>query len=104
MKIYKDYKRIIGREVDEHNRTVYVIENLSGVEERVIYSEIDQSRVKDESKQELQSMTVVKNSSGERKVIKSHDEFGEKISQEHIRIEKDKFINPEKYAKKDIKA
>jgi len=94
----KDFKKILGREVDEQNRTIYVIENVDGIEERVLYSEIDQKRVARESKKEQYFATVIKKSSGERMVIKSHDEHGNK-SDADIELERDKFIHPRKYEK-----
>lgn len=96
----KDYKKIISREVDEQNRTIYVIENLNGDEEKVLYSEIDQERVRRESGNEKYSATIVTKSTGEKIVLMSHDENGNKIDESEIRMEKDKFINPEKYQDK----
>lgn len=98
----KDYKRIIGREVDSENRTIFVIENLRGEEERVLYSDIDMKRVRYESVKEPVITRIIKKSDGTRVVLKSHDEFGNKIEESEINIRKDKFLNPEKYAKKEI--
>lgn len=96
----KDYKRIIGREVDNENRTIFVIENLKGEEERVLYSDIDMKRVRYESVKEPVITRIIKKSDGTRVVLKSHDENGNKIDESEINIKKDKFLNPEKYAKK----
>ena len=96
----KDYKRIIGREVDNENRTIFVIENLKGEEERVLYSDIDMKRVRYESVKEPVITRIIKKSDGTRVVLKSHDENGNKIDESEINIKKDKFLNPEKYNKK----
>ena len=96
----KDYKRIIGREVGNENRTIFVIENLKGEEERVLYSDIDMKRVRYESVKEPVITRIIKKSDGTRVVLKSHDENGNKIDESEINIKKDKFLNPEKYAKK----
>jgi hypothetical protein len=98
----KDYKKIIGREVDSENRTIFVIENLYGNEERVLYSELDMKRVRNESKKEPITSTIVKKSDGTRLVLRSHDEQGNKIDDIEHNLKKDKFINPEKYDKKEI--
>lgn len=100
----KEYKKIIGREVDDENRTIYVIENLEGTEERVLYSEIDQSKLAKESRVngEIHYGIVIKKSSGDKLVLNSHDDDGSIIPEEFINIEKEKFINPEKYSEEVI--
>jgi len=99
----KDFNKILSRGVDEQNRTTYTIENLDGEIETVLYSEIDQKKVRDVSQKEPRFATVIRKSSGDKLVIESHDKNGNKSSVD-IELERDKFINPEKYAKKDKKA
>lgn len=92
----KDFRKILGREVDGQNRTIFIIENMDGEQESVLYSELDMKKVRNMSSSEKVSAIVVKRADGERLVIKSKDEENKVVD---IAIEKDKFLHPEKYGK-----
>lgn len=92
----KDFRKILGREVDGQNRTIFIIENMDGEQESVLYSELDMKKVRNMSSGEKVSAIVVKRADGERLVIKSKDEENKVVD---IAIEKDKFLHPEKYGK-----
>ncbi len=92
----KDFRKILGREVDELNRTVFIIENMAGEQESVLYSELDMRKVRNMSSSENVSAIVVKRADGEKLVIRNKDEFGGVVD---VAAEKDKFLNPEKYGK-----
>ena len=97
----KDYKKILGREIDEQNRTIFVIENMDGIIERVLYSEIDQKRVRNEFQENNFTRTtyITKFFDGTRLKVKNYDEHGNHIDVD-MELERDKFINPHKYGKK----
>lgn len=99
----KDFNKILSRGVDEQNRTTYTIENIDGEIETVLYSEIDQKKVRDVSRKEQRFATVIRKSNGDKLVIESHDKNGNNSSVD-IGLEIEKFISHEKYAKKDTEA
>lgn len=94
----KDFRKILGREVDELNRTVFIIENMGGEQESVLYSELDMRKVRNESKRKEVTTTIIHRADGERIAIRSNDELGGVVD---VATEKDMFLHPEKYEKKE---
>ncbi len=94
---------ILGRDVNEENHTVYIVEKY-GEKKVVLYNQIDQTKLPKKDFEEFDMVVVKKGVLGEEKIyLKNYDELGNYIDID-FELERDKFIHPEKYAKKDIKA
>lgn len=91
---------ILGRDVDEENHTVYIIEK-DGKKDVVLYNQIDQTKLPKTKKdfEEVDMVISKRTPTGSESIkLKNYDEHGNHVPID-MELERDKFINPHKYGK-----
>lgn len=89
---------ILGRDINEKNQRIYVIEK-DGKKDVVLYNQINQSKIPKKDFEEVDMVISKRTANGVETIkLKNYDEHGNHVPID-MELERDKFINPNKYGK-----